>query len=150
MTRNSFGHSFCTFAFLYASVSICAADGVKFESMAPKGSALVISAKDVNASAARIEASPIGQILRAPEIASIVTETRKASAQQRAAALQKMGVDADEVPWPGPMGISIFVEHNEELDAPELGVLIWADYGQRADVAGKVFDAVIRDMEKSD
>ncbi len=148
MKQSSIRYSVFAFVLLCAPASFCAAQGVKFESMAPKGSALIISAKDVNATMERYAESPIGQIMRAPEIAPLMVEANKESALKRTEALQDLGIDVDEVPWPGPTGIAVFIERNEELDSPEVGLLVWADYGPRADVAGKVFDAVIRDMEK--
>ena len=148
MKKNSIQQSFFAFAILCAPVCFCVAQGVKFESMAPKGSALIISAKDANASMVRYAESPIGQIMRAPEIAPLMVEANKETALKRSESLQELGVDAEEVPWPGPTGAAIFVERDEELDALELGLLVWADYGPRADVAGKIFDAVIRKMEK--
>ncbi len=127
---------------------IALGDGVDFAALAPKGSALVVSAKDVHSTVARIGASPLGQIFEAPEIAAVAKERREAAAKKRAAELQRLGVDATEVPLPGPAGLSLFVEHNEELDAPELGLLLWADYADRADLAGKIFAALIAEMEK--
>jgi hypothetical protein len=64
MKQNSIQQSFFAFAILCAPVCFCVAQGVKFESMAPKGSALIISAKDANASMMRYAESPIGQIMR--------------------------------------------------------------------------------------
>ena len=148
MKQSSIQYSIFAFALLCAPVGFCVAQGVKFESMAPKGSSLIISAKDFNATMVRYAESPIGQIMRAPEIASLMVEANKETALKRTESLQDLGIDVDEVPWPGPSGIAIFVERNEELDALDVGLLVWADYGPRADVAGKVFDAVIRDMEK--
>ena len=148
MKQSSIRYSVFAFVLLCAPASFCAAQGVKFESMAPKGSALIIIAKDANATMERYAESPIGQIMRAPEIAPLMVEANKESALKRTEALQDLGIDVDEVPWPGPTGIAVFIERNEELDSPEVGLLVWADYGPRADVAGKVFDAVIRDMEK--
>lgn len=148
MKQTSIQYSVFAFALLCAPVAFCAADEVKFESMAPKGSALIISAKDVNATMERFQQSPIGEIMKAPEIASLMAEANKEAALKRSESLQDLGVDADEVPWPGPIGAAFFVERNEELDALELGLLVWADYGPRADLAGKIFDAVIRDREK--
>lgn len=121
---------------------------VKFESMAPKGSALVIVAHNLNATTARFESGPLGQLMVAPEIESVGAPVRKESARKRAEQLQALGIEVESVPWPGPMGIAVFVEHNEELDAPEIGLLAWADYEVRADAAGKVFDGLIRDLEK--
>ncbi len=136
-------------AFLvHALAPVALGDGIDFATLAPKGSALVVSARDVHALVAGIEASPLGQVFHAPEIDAIATPRREATAKKRAAELQRLGVDATEVPLPGPAGFSLFIEHNEELDAPEIGMLLWADYAGRADLAGKIFDAVIADMEK--
>ncbi|MSQ89823.1 MAG: hypothetical protein EXS01_00295 [Phycisphaerales bacterium] len=129
-------------------VGAARADSIKFETMAPKGSALVIAAKDLDATATRFMAGPLGQMLSAPEIAAEVSAARKESERKRSAELQALGIDVESVPWPGPLGLSLFVERNEELDAPEVGLLLWADYGERADAAGKVFDGLIRELEK--
>ncbi len=127
---------------------VARADGVDFASIAPKGSALIVTAKDVHASMVRFDASPLGQMLRAPEIDGITAPRREAAAKERAAELQQLGVAAESVPLPSAVGLALFVEHNEELDAPEVGLLLFADYADRADLAGKIFDAVIADMEK--
>ncbi len=124
------------------------AGGVDFASIAPRGSAFVMTARDLHASVARFDASPLGQILHAPELETIATARREAAAKERAAALQQLGVEATEVPLPGCVGLSLFVEHNEELDAPEIGLLLYADYADRAELAAKIFTALIADMEK--
>ena len=148
MSHVSIRMSLVALATSFGAVALASADGVKFESMAPKGSAMVVSLKNLNATAARLEASPLGQIMKAPEIESAVAQVRKDLATQRKTDLQALGIEAEEVPWPGPTGLAVFVERNEELDAPELGVLWWADYEGRADAAGEVFAGVIRELEK--
>ncbi|MSR70061.1 MAG: hypothetical protein EXS17_06935 [Phycisphaerales bacterium] len=131
-----------------AMVPTALADGVDFATIAPKGSALIVTVKNVASTVARIEASPLGQIFHAHEIDGLATARREATAKQRAADLQKLGVEADAVPLPGPVGLALFIEHNEELDAPEVGLLLWADYADRSDLAGEIFDALIAEMEK--
>ena len=83
MKQSSIQQSIFAFAILCAPVCFCLAQGIKFESMAPKGSALIISAKDANASMVRYSESPIGQILLAPEIASLMDEANKETALKR-------------------------------------------------------------------
>lgn len=128
--------------------SAFAGDGAKFERIAPKNSVLVLWAKDLGEFAARAEATGIGQIFNAPELASVTGPIREEARKQREADLQKLGVDGSEVPWPAGAGLSILVEHDEELDAPAIGLLIWADYGSRSETAAKLADGVIKEMEK--
>ncbi len=148
MGRNSLCFVCAAIAISLATAHTSAADDLKFELMAPKGSALVLECKNVHGTVARLEASPIGQLQKDAAIESSVAASRSEVEAQRKEQLQRMGIDLQEVPWPGPMGIALFVEHNEELDAPELGLLFWADYQERADDAGKMFDGVIRELEK--
>ncbi len=144
--------SYCTFAGTFATLALTfagiAGETVPFERIAPKGSALVASARNFNETVRRVDESPIGQFFRAPELESALKPVREESAKARAEAYQELGVDLKEMPWPGQVGLSLFIAHNEELDAPEIGVLVFADYEERADDAAKVFDAVIRKMEK--
>ena len=147
--RSTLSVAFATgLATLAASYSGLAVDPPEFERIAPKGSALVASAKDLNAFVHRIDASPMGQFFVAPELESVAGPAREEFKRDSAKRLQELGVDIKTVPWPGPIGFALFVEHNEELDAPELGVLAWADYQERAEDAGKLFDGVIRELEK--
>ena len=128
--------------------SSLAADTIPFERLAPKGSALIASAKDVNALIRKIDESPIGQFFVAPELAPALKAVREEQRRASVEAFKELGADVEEMPWPGPVGLSLFIAHNEELDAPEVGALLWADYQDRADAAGKVFDAVIKKAEK--
>jgi len=146
MTPTRILHTFVALACLPSL--LCTAQDVKFESIAPKGSMVVLRAKDLNATAVRMENSPVAQLMNAPEIAAITAQNREKAAKERAEQLREMGVDVDEVPWPGPVGVALFTERNEETDSFDLGILIWADYGSRADVAEKVLEAIIKDMEK--
>jgi hypothetical protein len=121
---------------------------MRFESIAPIGSFVVFSGRDISATATRWAATPAAQLMQAPELATVTAQAEAESKQERGEAFREMGIDATEMPWPGPTGLALFTERNEDLDAAQLGVLVWADFGPRADEASKVFDGLIRFMEK--
>lgn len=122
--------------------------GIKFEPLAPKNSLVVFWAQDLADTAARFGESGPGAILKAPELEPVVAPLKDAASKERAKQLQELGVDVDEVPWPGACGGAIVVEHDEELDAPSLGVVFWADYGSRAEAARKLASGVLKGMER--
>jgi len=124
------------------------AQATRFESIAPKGSFVVFSARDVHGTVERWATTPAAQLLQAPELAKVTAEAEAESKKESEEAFRDMGIDATEMPWPGPGGVALFTDRNEDLDAAQLGVLLWADYGTRADDAAKVFDGLIRFMEK--
>lgn len=128
--------------------SAALAQAQRFDSIAPKGSFLVVSARDMHASSERWSSTPMAQLMKAPELAKVVAEAEAESKKEREEAFREMGIDASEMPWPGPAGLALFTDRNEDLDAAQLGVLAWADYGSRADEASKVVDGLIRYMEK--
>jgi hypothetical protein len=128
--------------------AVALAEGVPFERIAPKGSAVILIARNAKATLERVDASPVGQFFAAPEIASFVGPANEEAKREQSKKLREMGIEADTIPWPGPLGLSLFVEHNEELDAPELGVLAHADYEERADAASTIFDGLVRTLEK--
>jgi len=108
----------------------------------------VFSARDISATATRWAATPAAQLMQAPELAKVTAEAEAESKKEREEAFREMGIDASEMPWPSPAGLALFTDRNEDLDAAQLGVLAWADFGARADEASKVFDGLIRFMEK--
>ncbi len=129
-------------------VSTAHAQSNRFDAIAPKGSALVLFARNAKVVVDGIDASPIGRFFASPELAPLVAPVQEESKKAQSKQLREMGIDADSIPWPGPVGLAVFVEHNEELDAPELGALVWADYEDRADEAAKVLDGLVRHLEK--
>ncbi len=132
---------------LLATASIFA-QGSRFDSIAPKGSFVIFSARDMHGAFERWATTPAAQLMQAPELAKATAESEAESKKEREKAFREMGIDAEEMPWPGAVGGALFTDRNEDLDAAQLGVLVWADYGSRADDAAKVFDGLIRFMEK--
>lgn len=120
----------------------------RFDSIAPKGSFVIFSARDMHGAFERWATTPAAQLMQAPELAKVTAESEAESKKEREAAFREMGIDAAEMPWPGAGGVALFTDRNEDLDAAQLGVLVWADYASRADEAAKVFDGLIRFMEK--
>gem|GEM_PF-346915 len=124
------------------------AQGTRFDSVAPKGSFVVFSARDVHGTVERWATTPAAQLMQAPELAKVTAEAETEAKKEREEAFRETGIDASEMPWPGAAGMALFADRNEDLDAAQLGVLVWADYGKRADDAAKVLDGLIRFMEK--
>lgn len=121
----------------------------EIQDIAPESTLVAISARNVAAAVERFSRTPLGRMLEDPAVKALMDESADEKArEERRARLAELGIDADGVPWPGPMGMSIFVERNVELDADGIGVLVCAEYPSGADTAAKMVDSIIRRLEK--
>jgi hypothetical protein len=119
------------------------------EEIAPKSTFLALGIADMGAMAERLSRTPLARLFDDPIMKAMVDENeRAAEAEERTRRLAELGIDTDEVPWPGAFRLALFVERNAELDADAIGVMACADYGANAEVAAKMVDGIIQRLER--
>jgi len=119
------------------------------EELAPKSTFLALGIADMGAMAGRLSSTPLAQLFEDPVMKGVVDEKeRAAEEEERKTRLAELGIEADEVPWPGAFRLALFVERDPELDADAIGVMACADYGASADVAAKMVDGIIERLER--
>lgn len=121
----------------------------EIQDISPESTLVAVSARNVAAAVERFAQTPLGKMLEDPAVKALMDEAADEKAREdRRARLAELGIDADGVPWPGPLGMSLFVERNVELDVDGIGLLVCAEYPTGADTAAKMVDAIIRRLEK--
>ena len=64
--------------------------------------------------------------------------------------LKELELPDDALSWPESMGVALFTVHDEELDAEASHMLLYGDWGARADGMARVIDHVIAESVKKD
>lgn len=119
------------------------------EELAPKSTFLALGVRDMAALAERFSATPLAKLLEDPKVKALMDEPEQAAeAEERKKRLAEMGIDGDSVPWPGAVRLAVFLDRDPELDADAIGIMLCADYGDRADAAAKMVDGVIAQLER--
>ena len=119
------------------------------EDLAPKSTFLAVGVKDMAALAERFSVTPLAKLLEDPKVKALMDEPAQAAeAEERRKRLAEMGIDGENVPWPGAVRVALFVDRDPELDADAIGVMLCADYGADADAAAKMADGIIARLER--
>ena len=144
MSLNRRSVAVATLTLTFAAVGSVVAQGVSIERVAPPGAFLVVSTKDAAGVQARFEALPLGQMLVALESEEGMADWKKEREAGLEAMADELGIEVADIVAPGACGLALFVERNEELDAPGLGFVAFVDFGDRAEQAAKLIDAIAK------
>ncbi len=119
------------------------------EELAPKSTFLALGIADMGAMADRLSRTPLALLFDDPVMKAAIDENERAKeAEERRKRLTEMGIDEEDLPWPGAFRLALFVERDVELDADAIGVMACADYGANAEVAAKMVDGIIERLER--
>lgn len=64
--------------------------------------------------------------------------------------VKEIGAPEGSVTWPDAFGLALYTVHNNELDSDEGHVLVYGDWGTRADATAQLIDAILADAVKTD
>jgi hypothetical protein len=125
---------------LTASIA-AAADLPPIEAIAPQGTFLAVSAKDLHASWQAIRAGQLGKLYDDPKLKELMGDDSKELEKALDEAAKDLGIERKDLVLPGRMGVAVFGERDEELDAMTMAFIVVADFDDRADSGARMLMA---------
>ena len=121
------------------------ADGpLPIRAIAPDNAYVVVAADGFARTVEKWRGLPLHRFLETPEMKKVLGDDGGAQAAM-SKRLEELGVPEGSFSWPDAFGVVGFTVHDEELDAEESNILLYGDWGARADGMHAIFEALIAD-----
>lgn len=111
------------------------------EAIAPQSTFLAVSAKDLHASWQAIRAGQLGKLFDDPKLKELVGDDSKELEKALDGAAKELGIERKDLVLPGRVGMALFGERDEELDAMTMAFIVVADFDDRADSGARMLMA---------
>ncbi len=126
-----------------------AGDTLTIRDLAPDTSLLVVGMDDFRGTTERLELTAFGKLWNDPAIAEEVKAFRAELEKGLIEAAADAGIDRTAVTWPSSLGLAAMIDIDEELGMPSLQYIFFCDWSKEAESAGKMLDAMLANIEKS-
>ncbi len=128
---------------------VCAGDMLTIRDIAPDSAMLVVGIDDLRGTMDRLTPTAFGKLWNDAAIAEEVKAFRADFEKGILEAATDAGVDRATITWPSSFGLAAMVDIDEELGVPTLQYIFFCDWSAEAETAGKMLDAMLANIEKT-
>jgi hypothetical protein len=126
----------------------CAEGPLPMRQIAPESTYVLVAADAWNRALEAWKGTGVHALLQEEPLKGIMGAEGAEGAMAKR--VKELGAPEGAASFPDAFGVALYTSHNNELDTDEAHILIYGDWGARADAFGQLVDAVLADAVRKD